>query len=190
VLGLIVILALGAVGLVYAVGIYNGLVGLRDGVKSAWADIDVLLNQRHDELPELIESCKRYMQFEQETFARVLRARGAISQASATGNVAAVSAGEQQLRAGMGRLFAVAESYPQLKSDESFQQLRSRIIGIEAAIADRCELYNEQVNLNNIRVSVLPDAMLARWFGFKPAHSLDFLGDERRDVDVGAPFRA
>jgi len=190
VFSLIIMLALGVICLVYFVGIYNGLVGLRESVKTAWANIDVLLKQRHDELPKLIESCKRYMQFEQETFEKVLRARGAISQASAAGNVAAVGAGEQQLRAGMGRLFAVAESYPQLKSDESFKQLQSRITGIEEAIADRRELYNEQVNLNNIRVSVLPDAMLATWFGFKPAHLLDFPADEKRDVDVGALFRA
>lgn len=187
---LIIILALGVICLVYFIGIYNGLVGLRESVKTAWANIDVLLKQRHDELPKLIESCKRYMQFEEETFERVLRARGAISQASATGDVAALSAGEQQLRAGMGRLFAVAERYALLKSDESFKQLQSRITGIEAAIADRRELYNEQVNLNNIRVSVRPAAMLARWCGFKPAHSLDFPGDQTRDVDVGTLFRA
>jgi LemA protein len=190
VISLIVLLALALVAAVYFVGIYNGLVNLRESVKAAWANIDVLLKQRHDELPKLVETCKRYMQFEQETFEKVMRARTAISQASAAGNVAGVGAGEQQLRAGMGRLFAVAENYPQLKTDETFKQLQARISGLEDAIADRRELYNEQVNLNNIRVSVVPDALVAGWFGFKTAHFLEFAAEEKRDVDVAALFRA
>ncbi len=189
-ISLIVLLALLAIALVYFVGIYNGLVTLRESVKTAWANIDVLLKQRHDELPKLVETCKRYMQFEQETFEKVMRARAAISQASASGNVAGVGAGEQQLRSGMGRLFAVAENYPQLKTDETFKQLQARISGLEDAIADRRELYNEQVNLNNIRVGVLPDAVVAGWFGFKTAHFLEFAAEEKRDVDVAALFRA
>jgi LemA protein len=118
VIGPVVILALSAALIVYFVGIYNGLVGLRENVKVAWANIDVLLKQRHDELPKLVETCKRYMQFEQETLEKVMRARASVSLASTSGNVAAVGAAEQQLRAGVGRLFAVAESYPQLKTDE------------------------------------------------------------------------
>jgi len=159
VIGLIVILALSLVLIVYLVGIYNGLVGLRENVKVAWANIDVLLKQRHDELPKLVETCKRYMQFEQETLEKVMRARASVSQASTSGNVAAVGAAEQQLRAGVGRLFAVAENYPQLKSDETFKQLQNRIIALEESIADRRELYNDQVNLNNIRVKVFPDVI-------------------------------
>src|ERR1700690_4604411 len=99
----------------YFVGIYNGLVGLRENIKVAWANIDVLLKQRHDELPKLIESCKRYMQFEQDTLERVMRARALVNQASQSGDIAAVGAAEQQLRTGMTRLFAIAENYPQLK---------------------------------------------------------------------------
>ena len=106
-IGFVVILALGAALVAYFVGIYNGLVGLRESVKVAWANIDVLLKQRHDELPKLVETCKRYMQFEQETLEKVMRARSSVSQASASGNVAAVGAAEQQLRIGVGRLFAV-----------------------------------------------------------------------------------
>ncbi len=122
-IGLVVILALVLAAIVYFVGIYNGLVGLRENVKVAWANIDVLLKQRHDELPKLVETCKRYMQFEQETLEKVMRARASVSQASTSGNVAAVGAAEQQLRAGIGRLFAVAENYPQLKTDETFRTI-------------------------------------------------------------------
>lgn len=187
-IGFVVILALTAVLIVYLVGIYNGLVSLRENVKVAWANIDVLLKQRHDELPKLVETCKRYMQFEQETLEKVMRARASVSQASTTGDIAAVGAAEQQLRVGVGRLFAVAENYPQLKSDATFKQLQGRIIALEESIADRRELYNDQVNLNNIRVKVFPDVMIAQKFGFMPAQLLEFTGEEKRDVDVGALF--
>ena len=186
--GIVVILALTVVCVAYAVGIYNGLVNLRENVKVAWANIDVLLKQRHDELPKLVETCKRYMQFEQETLEKVMRARASVSQASTSGDVAAVGAAEQQLRAGVGRLFAVAENYPQLKTDETFKQLQERITALEESIADRREFYNDQVNLNNIRVKVFPDVMIAQRFGFQPAQLLNFAADEKRDVDVGALF--
>jgi LemA protein len=185
----VVVLALVAASAVYFVGIYNGLVGLRESVKVTWANIDVLLKQRHDELPKLVETCKRYMQFEQATLEKVMRARASVSQAQASGDVAGVGIAERQLRAGMGRLFAVAESYPQLKSDETFKQLQGRITALEESIADRRELYNEQVNLNNIRVHVFPDALIAGRFGFGSAHLLEFEAQERRDVDVNALFR-
>jgi LemA protein len=188
VIGLVVILALTVALIAYFVGIYNGLVGLRENVKAAWANIDVLLKQRHDELPKLVETCKRYMQFEQETLERVMRARNSVSQASTSGNIAAVGAAEQQLRAGVGRLFAVAENYPQLKTDETFKQLQGRITALEESIADRRELYNDQVNLNNIRVKVFPDVVIAQKFGFLPAHLLEFSNEEKRDADVGALF--
>jgi LemA protein len=188
VIGLVVMLALGIALIVYLVGIYNGLVSLRENVKVAWANIDVLLKQRHDELPKLIEACKRYMQFEQETLEKVMRARASVSQASTSGNVAAVGAAEQQLRAGVGRLFAVAENYPQLKTDETFKQLQGRITALEESIADRRELYNDQVNLNNIRVKTFPDVVIAQNFGFPSAHLLEFTSEEKRDVDVRAVF--
>lgn len=188
VIGLVVILALSVALIAYFVGIYNGLVSLRENVKTAWANIDVLLKQRHDELPKLVETCKRYMQFEQETLEKVMRARASVSQASSSGNIAAVGAAEQQLRAGVGRLFAVAENYPQLKSDETFKQLQSRITALEESIADRRELYNDQVNLNNIRVKVFPDVLIAERFGFLPAHLLEFTDEEKRDVEIGALF--
>jgi LemA protein len=188
VIGLLVILALSVALIVYFVGIYNGLVNLRENVKVAWANIDVLLKQRHDELPKLVDTCKRYMQFEQETLEKVMRARASVSSASTSGNVAAVGAAEQQLRAGVVRLFAVAENYPQLKTDETFKQLQGRITALEESIADRRELYNDQVNLNNIRVKVFPDVVIAQNFDFLPAQLLEFSAAEKRDVDLGALF--
>jgi LemA protein len=89
----------------------------------------------------------------------------------------------------MTRLYAVAENYPQLKSEETFRNLQLRITALEESIADRREMYNDQVNLNNIRVGVFPDVMIARRCGFLPAHLLEFSGAEKRDVDVGALFQ-
>ena len=186
---LIILLAAAAVLVVYLVGIYNSLVALRERVKQCWANIDVLLKQRHDELPKLIETCKQYMQYEQETLDKVMRARAAVFTASAGGNVAAVGVAEQQLRGDIGRLFAVAENYPQLKTDESFRQLQTRITSLEEAIADRRELYNDQVNINNTRINQFPDVLIARRYGFSAKPLLEFAAAEKTDVDVGAIFR-
>jgi LemA protein len=184
----LLLLALLFVALVYGVRIYNGLVALRENVRKAWANIDVLLTQRHDELPKLVETCKRYMAYEQQTLERVMQARSAVFRAQGAGDVTALGAAEEQLRAGLGRLFAVAENYPELKADASFRHLQARITELEEAIADRRELYNESVNLNNIRLQTFPDLIVARQFAFKEASLLEFAEEQRRDVDLGRLF--
>jgi len=187
-MGFVIFLAILAIVAVYAVGIYNGLVKLREAVKQAWANIDVLLVQRHDELPKLVETCKRYMQYEQETLERVMKARASVFQAAGRGDVAAVGAAESALRAGLGQLFAVVENYPQLKADESFRHLQARITQLEESIADRRELYNAAVNLNNVRIHQFPDLVVARLFAFKEAALLEFSEEQKRDVDMKALF--
>ena len=184
----VVFLAVIAVIAAYAVGIYNGLVKLRESVKQAWSNIDVLLVQRHDELPKLVETCKRYMQYEQETLERVMKARASVFQAAGRGDVAAVGAAESSLRAGLGQLFAVVENYPQLKADESFRHLQARITQLEESIADRRELYNASVNLNNVRVHQFPDVIVARMFDFREAGLLEFTEERKSDVDMKALF--
>ena len=176
------------VAVVYFVRIYNGLISLRENVRKAWANIDVLLSQRHDELPKLVETCKRYMQYEQETLERVMQARSAVFKAQGRGDVPALGAAEDQLRQGLGRLFALAENYPDLKADQSFRHLQTRISELEEAIADRRELYNESVNLNNIRIQTFPDLIVARMFEFKAAALLEFAEEQKRDVDLGKLF--
>ncbi len=187
-MGFIIFLAILAVVAVYGIGIYNGLVKLREAVKQAWSNIDVLLVQRHDELPKLVETCKQYMQYEQETLERVMKARASVFQAAGRGDVAAVGAAESALRAGLGQLFAVVENYPQLKADESFRHLQARITQLEEGIADRRELYNASVNLNNVRVHQFPDLVVARMFGFTTAELLEFTEEQTRDVDMKALF--
>ena len=188
ILALLLLIALAVVAAVYLVRIYNGLVILRENVRKAWANIDVLLTQRHDELPKLVETCKRYMGYERETLERVMQARGALYQAQSRGDVTAVGAAEQQLRDGLGRLFAVAERYPELKADAGFRHLESRITELEEAIADRRELYNEAVNLSNIRIQTFPDVVVARMFEFRSASLLEFAEEQKRDVDLGRLF--
>jgi len=102
-----------------------------------------LLKQRHDELPKLVETCKQYMGYEQQTLVKVMEAREGVQQARTSGNLTALGPAEAQLRSTIGNLFAVAEAYPNLKANESFQQLQSRITGLESSIADRREFYNE-----------------------------------------------
>jgi len=181
-------LALLVVAAIYGVRIYNGLVALRENVRKAWSNIDVLLTQRHDELPKLVETCKRYMAYEQETLERVMQARSAVFRAQGSGDVRALGAAEQQLREGLGRLFAVAENYPELKADRGFQHLQTRITALEESIADRRELYNEAVNLNNIRIQTFPDLIVARLFDFGPSPLLEFTEEQKRDVDLGKLF--
>jgi len=176
--------------ILYAVSCYNRLVTVKHAVAKAWANIDVLLKQRHDELPKLVETCKQYMNFERDTLERVMQARAAVQSARETGNVAGVGEAETQMRAGLGRLFALAEAYPDLKTNNSFQQLQKRISALEDAIADRREFYNESVNTNNVLVEQLPEVILARLFGFNAATLLEFSEAETADVDVKALFDA
>lgn len=185
---LLLFVALLVVTLGYLVRIYNGLVALRENVRKAWANIDVLLTQRHDELTKLVETCKRYMAYEQETLERVMQARAAVLKAQDSGDVAALGAAEGQLRQGLGKLFALAENYPDLKADQGFAHLRRRISELEESIADRREFYNEAVNLNNIRGQTFPDLVVARMFDFKAASLLEFSAEQKRDVDVGKLF--
>jgi LemA protein len=187
---LIVLAFLVAALLAYLVGIYNGLVRVAASVKLAWSNIDVLLVQRHDELPKLVEVCRQYMEYERDTLERVTKARNAVDAARSSGNVNSVGAAEQELRAGLGGLFAVAERYPDLKANEAFRQLQARISGLETAIADRREVYNDSVNANNVRLQTFPDVMVASFGDFHPAKLLEFMSDQKSDVDVKALFAA
>ncbi|HET8609041.1 MAG TPA: LemA family protein [Burkholderiales bacterium] len=186
----IVVLAIIAIALIYGIMLYNNLVTIKHNVSKAWANIDVLLKQRHDELPKLVETCKQYMQFEQQTLEKVMDARSRVFSAREAGNVGAVGDAENSLRASVGNLFAVAENYPDLKTNETFRQLQARITGLESEIADRREFYNESVNINNVRIEQFPDSILAGLFGFKAAELLQFGAAEKTDVDVGALFKA
>ncbi|MDX5409000.1 MAG: LemA family protein [Thauera sp.] len=189
-IGTAVFLALIVLALVYGVVVYNGLVQLKHNIAKAWANIDVLLKQRHDELPKLVEVCRQYKQFEQATLARVTEARARVAKAREAHDVPALGAAENLLRAGLGQIFAVAEAYPELKANEHFMQLQTRITALENSIADRREWYNESVNLHNVRIEQFPDLIVARLFSYTAQPLLQFSVAEKADVDLKALFSA
>lgn len=179
------------VGLVlYIISIYNHLVRLKHNVSKAWSNIDVLLKQRHDEIPKLVETCKQYMKFEQETLEKVMQARSQVSEARQSQDVAGLGLAEGALRMGLGQLFALAEDYPELRANENFQHLQGRISALENTIADRREFYNESANINNIGIETFPDLIVARLFGFGERDLLEFDASEIVDVSVKALFES
>ena len=176
--------------LIYVIIIYNNLVRLKHNVSQAWSNIDVLMKQRHDELPKLVETCKQYMTYEKDVLEKVTQARAMVAQARESRDVDALGAAETQLRLGLGNLFAVAENYPELRANEQFQHLQGRISQLEAQIADRREFYNDSVNANNIRIEQFPDTIIARTFNFGPRRLLRFDRSELKDVNVKALFNS
>ena len=172
----------------YAVLLYNGLVQLKHNVAQAWSNIDVLLKQRHEELPKLIETCKQYMKHEREVLEKVTQARAAVGNARERGDIEAVGRAETAMRVGLASLFAVVENYPQLKANQTFQHLYTRISQLESQIADRREFYNDSVNANNVRIEQFPDVLVARAFNFGPRPLLTFSEAELKDVDVRQLF--
>lgn len=186
--GLLIVVFVAALLLGYVITLYNGLVRVRNEVKLAWSNIGVLLVQRHDELPKLVEVCKQYMQYEGPTLERVIRARAEMESARTSGNVASVSAAEGVLRSGLNGLFAVAERYPDLKANSLFQNLQSRISMLETQISDRREVYNDAVNANNVRIETFPEVLIARQFGFEAAQPLKFGPEQIADVDMKLAF--
>ena len=189
-IGTLITLGVIVLVLVYGVTIYNSLVQIKHNVTKAWANIDVLLKQRHDELPKLVETCKQYMKFEQDTLAKVIEARSKVFSAREAQNIPALGGAETMLRGALGNLFALAEAYPDLKANQNFQQLQTRISSLENAIADRREFYNESVNVNNVRIEQFPDVIVARLLNFKEAQLLEFSEEEKKDVDVKQLFNS
>ncbi len=187
-LPLLILLAVIVVLIFFSIFIYNNLVTLKHSVSKSWSNIDVLLKQRHDELPKLVEVCKQYMQYEQETLEKITQARSAVMDARSGGDIKQLGQAESQLRMGLGHLFALAENYPELKANNSFQQLQRRITQLENGIADRREVYNEAVNLNNVRIEQFPDVIVARILNFKDFSLLEFTEEEKTDVNMQSLF--
>ena len=187
-MGILIFLGIVAVLLIYGISLYNHLVGVKHAVAKAWANIDVLLKQRHDELPKLVEVCKQYKQFEQATLQKVIEARSQVQAARERQDIPALGQAEGALRAGLGGIFAVVEAYPELKANENFMQLQTRITSLENGIADRRELYNEAVNINNVQIEVFPASIVAKLFNFGEKPLLEFSASEKADVDMKQLF--
>ena len=162
ILGIILFIIL--VVIIYLIIIYNGLVTVKNNVEKGWSNIDVSLKQRYDELPKLVSVCERYMKHEAETLEKVIKARSVVNDAK---NMNDLSNGENMLTGALKSLFAVSESYPELRADRRFGQLQSRISELENEIADRRELYNSHVNIYNIRIEKIPDNLVAGPMNYK-----------------------
>lgn len=167
--------------IIYSVILYNGLVRLRNENDRAWANIDVLLKQRHDEIPNLVETVKGYMQHEQQTLLAVTQARAASMSASSIGQKALA---EFQVASALRGLFAVAENYPQLKANENFLKLQNRITELEERIADRREFFNDDVATYNTRIGQIPDVFIASFMSLKPREMFKVSDEDRRQVEV------
>ena len=166
---------------IYFITIYNSLVRLRNDINKSWANIDVLLKQRHDELPKLIETCKGYMQYEQKTFQMITEARTAFMRATSVGQKAQA---DNMISGALKSLFAVAEKYPDLKANNNFLQLQKRISELEERIADRREFFNDTTNTFNIRIQQLPDVFVAKMLNLTPKELFKVSEDDRRDVEI------
>jgi LemA protein len=169
----------GTVG--YALSIYNGLVSLKNNITRSWSNIDVLLKQRHDELPKLVSTCEAYMQHERAVFDRLSDARQGLMKAR---TIPERAQAEGALTQALGQFFAVAEAYPDLKANQSFGVLQSRISELENQIADRREFYNDTVTTYNTRIQQLPDKFVADWCQYEPAEVFRATDSDRQDVEI------
>ena len=176
-------LVLALVVVMWGVGIYNGLVAARNRVKEAWAQVDVQLKRRFDLIPNLIETVKGYMQHERGTLEAVTQARAAISGA---GNMAQRVEAEGGLSAALGRLFAVAEAYPDLKASTNFASLQEELASTENKIGFARQGYNDSVTEYNTARESFPDTIFASFFQFKSAELLQATesAEERQAVKV------
>jgi LemA protein len=162
--GLVILFAI-AGALLYIGVIYNRLIAMRNDIDKSWANIDVLLKQRHDEVPRLVDVCKGYMQYERDTLQSLIAARSLYATAATIDQKVQASG---SLSASVGKLFAIAENYPALQANASFLELQKRITELESQIADRREFYNDAINVFNTRLQQMPDTLVAGLFGIRP----------------------
>jgi len=166
---------------IYLITIYNGLVAIKNDIDKAWANIDVLLKQRHDELTKLLNVTKGYANFERETLTTITQARSQYSQAVTFDQKAQA---DQSMTSALRGFFAVAENYPELKANSNFMQLEQRITQLENQIADRREFYNDSVNTYNIRIQQVPDTFVAAFMRLLPRQLLKIEEAEKADVQM------
>ena len=176
------IILLGIIGLVsWFFTVYNGLVQVRENIKKSWANIDVLLMQRSDEIPKLIKTVKAFATHEKEMFDSVMAAREKYLGASSVGEKADA---DNMLSGALKSVFALSEAYPELRSNENFIQFQNRISGLENEIADRREFYNESGNNYNIRIQSLPDVWIAGATGPQQEEMFEVPVEKKEDVDI------
>ena len=187
---LLILLGLGLALIVYAVAIYNKLVSLRNRFKNAFAQIDVQLKRRYDLIPNLVETAKGYMKHERETLEAVIAARnravsGLTAAAADPANGAAIgqlNGAEQALSGALGRLFALAEAYPELKASENMRDFQEQLTSTENKVAFARQAFNDAVMAYNNGIEMFPGSIVAGWFRFTPAQHLEIESDSRREM--------
>src|SRR5215216_3810156 len=176
--------------LMYGVGVYNTLVRLRNRLENAFSQIDVQLTRRYDLIPNLVETAKGYIKYERETLEAVIKARntalsGLKAAAADPGNAAAVaqlSGAEAQLGGALGRLFALAEAYPDLKANQNMMQLSEELTSTENKVAFARQAYNDSVMSYNNQREMFPGSVIAGMFNFTPAQLLEAAKPEAREA--------
>jgi LemA protein len=176
IIGVIVLLVL------WIIMIYNGLVAMRQRVNQAFADIDVQTKQRHDLVPNLVETVKGYAGHERGTLEAVVQARNAAITAQA-GGVAAQAAAENALSGALRQLFALSEAYPDLKANQNFQQLQSELSDLENKIAAARRFFNNAVQEYNTGIQQFPAVLLAGPLGFAQKEFFDVGGEQRKVIE-------
>jgi len=184
---LIIVLIVIVVLAVLLIGIYNRLVALRQNCNQAFADIDVQLKQRHDLIPNLVETVKGYAAHEKGTLEAVIQARNAAVSAEKTGDPKAMGAAEGILGAALGRLIALSEAYPDLKANANFQQLQAELSDIENKLAAARRFFNNAVGEYNTGREQFPAVIFAGMFGFGPREFFDVGEDSRASMDAAPP---
>lgn len=165
----------------WIVGAYNGMVRLREAVRSAWAQIDVVLKRRHDLIPNLVETVKGYAAHEKETLERVIAAR---NQAVSASGPQQASAAEGALTGALRQVFALAEAYPDLKANTNFLQLQGELAATENQISGFRQQYNSTVQQYNTTVMSIPNNLIAGPFGFTPAQFFEIQDSAQREAPV------
>ncbi len=160
------ILAILILAVLWIIWAYNLLVSLRNQIQNAWKQIDVQLKRRHDLIPNLVETVKGYMKYEQQTLEKVMEAR---SRAVASTGVKESAAAENALTQSLGRIFALMENYPELKANENVLRLQEELTTTENQIAFARQYYNDLVMRFNLRQEVFPASLVAGFFNFKPS---------------------
>ena len=179
--GVVIVLVVLAIVAMMGVGIYNRLVRLRNQVERAWANIDVILKQRFDELPQLMQVIEQYAQYEAGVIEKVSEARTRYGQASTVPEKIQAST---EMSLALRGVMAIGENYPELHADENFMQLQNRISQLENTIADRREIYNETIATFNTRIEQLPEVFVARMLGYRRQVMFKAEGAERKPVNL------
>ena len=161
--------------------VYNGLIQVKENIKKSWANIDVLLMQRSDEIPKLIKILKSFVKHEKKMFDNIMDARTSYLGAS---SVSEKADADNRMSEALKSVFALSEAYPELGSNDNFLKLQERISGLENEIADRRELYNESVNNYNIRIQSLPDMFIANTLGLPQEVMFKVDENKKKDIDI------